>query len=83
MKYDKVDGTHHNHVAKLIRSCHGIIIQHTSTSQPARVCVVSKDDELILLPLVADKVETLLDVGHYNPTSHGMDRHDKVGNVLQ
>lgn len=45
--------------------------------------VVGKDDELVLLALVADKVEALLHVRRVHPMAHGGDVGDVVGDGLK
>lgn len=54
--------THHADVAKLVCSSHSVIIQESCCSNPPGISVISKDDELVLIPFVAHPDETLLNV---------------------
>lgn len=74
--------THHSNIAKLVSTCHSIVVQHSGTGDPARVCVVSKYNKLVFLPLVAYKVETVLNITHNHSLTHCMNSSDKVWNVL-
>lgn len=47
------DNTHNADISKLIRGSHGVIIEQASSRDPARICIVSKDDELVLVTSVA------------------------------
>lgn len=47
------DDTHNADISKLIRSSHGVIIKQAGGCDPTRICLVGKDDELVLVASVA------------------------------
>ena len=74
--------THNADVAKLICPTHRVVVKHACTCQPSWTCVIGKDDELVLLSLVTNKVEALLYVAHHNSLTHCVDVTDSIWNVL-
>lgn len=74
--------THHTDVTKLVCSSHSVIIQECCCSNPPRVSVISKDNQLVLIPFVTHPDETLLNVWDNHSVPNGLDPTDVVGNVL-
>ena len=78
--YDNI--TYNGDIAELVSTSHGIIVDHTAAGEPAWVRIISEYNQLVLLTLVADKVETLLDISHHYTVTHRVDTHYEVRNVL-
>lgn len=55
-------GTHNSNIAKFVSYSHGFIVQQAGGGNPARICVIGKDDELVFIALVANPEQTFLDV---------------------
>lgn len=54
--------THNTNIPKLISCSHGVIVEQAGGGNPAWVCVISKDDELVFIALVTHPEQTFLDV---------------------
>lgn len=74
--------THHTDVTKLVCSSHSVVIQERCCSDPPRVSVISKDNELVLIPFVTHPDETLLNIWDNHSVPNGLNPTDVVGNVL-
>lgn len=74
--------THHTDVTKLVCSSHSVVIQERCCGDPPGVSVISKDNELVLIPFVTHPDETLLNVWNNHSVPNGLDPTDVVGNVL-
>lgn len=75
--------TYNADVAKLVGGGHGVIVKETGCRHPAGICVVSKDDKLVLVSSITNPEQTLLDVGHDNTLANGMDASHQVGHMLE
>lgn len=75
--------TYNADVPKLVCRGHGVIIQQTGCGHPARICVISKDDELVLVASVPNPEQALLNVRYNHSLAYGVDASDQVGNVLK
>lgn len=74
--------TNHDNISKLVCACNGIIVEHNGANDPPRNGVVGKHAQLVLGALVADKVETLLNVAGHNAIVYGIQGDDGVGKGL-
>lgn len=74
--------TYNADVAKLVCRGHGVIVQQTGCGHPARICVISKDDELVFVTSVTDPKQAFLNVRHDHSLANGMDASHQVWNVL-
>lgn len=70
-------------VPKLVSGGHGVVVEQTGRCHPAGICVISKDDELVLIAPVAHPEQTLLNVRHDHTLADGVDASHQVGNVLE
>lgn len=74
--------TYNADVAKLVSGGHGVIVEQTGCGYPAGICVISKDDELVLIASVAHPEQALLHVRDDHTLAYCMDASHQVGNVL-
>lgn len=65
--------THHTNVAKLVCPSHSIIVEKAGSGDPSGIGVISKDNELVLITLVANPDETFLDIRHDYPVTNCLD----------
>ncbi len=68
--------------AELVSDGHGVVVEHAGGGHPPGRRVVREDDQLVLLSFVLDEVDALLDVGHDDAVSHGLDVNHQIRNVL-
>lgn len=69
-------------VSKLVSAGHGIVVQQTGCCDPARMCVVSKDDQLVLIASVTNPEQTLLHVGYDDALTNRMNASHQARNML-
>lgn len=74
--------THNANISKLVSSSHGVVVEQTGGGDPAWVCVICKDYELVFIALVTDPEQTLLDVRNDHSLANGVDSSHQVWNVL-
>lgn len=72
----------HN-VAQFVRFGHRVVVENADTGAPAGAGVVSEDDQLVLLTLVADPMQRFLHVGYNDAKPNGLYTDDQVGKMLQ
>lgn len=77
------NNTHNADISKLIRCSHGVIIEQAGSRDPARICIISKDDKLVLIASVTHPEKTLLNIGHNHTLPNSMDASHQVRNMLQ
>jgi hypothetical protein len=75
--------THHTNVAKLVCPSHSVIVEEASCSHPSGVGVISKDNELVLITLIANPDETFLNVRYNYPVPNCLDSRYVIGNMLE
>lgn len=70
-------------VPKLVSGGHGVVVKQTGRGHPTWICVVSEDDELVLVASVTNPEQALLNVSHDHTLADGMDASHQVGNMLK
>lgn len=70
-------------VPKLVSRGHSVVVEQTGCRHPAGICVISEDDELVLIAPVTHPEQTLLNVRHDHALADGVDATHQVGNVLE
>lgn len=78
-----VPHTYNADVPKLVSRGHGIVVKQTGRGHPAGICVISKDDELVLVAPVTNPEQALLNIRHDHTLADGIDAGHQVGNVLK
>lgn len=74
--------THNADVPKLVSRGHGVVVQQTGCCHPAGTCVISKDDELVLITPVTDPEQALLHISDDHTLADCMDTGHQIWNVL-
>jgi hypothetical protein len=70
-------------IPKLVSCGYSIKVKDCGCSYPTWMCVISKDDELVLLPFVPDHIHTFLYIRHKDAVSHCLDIHYQIRNMLR
>ena len=74
--------TYNRYVSKLVGTSDCVVVQQGRASDPSRVGVVGKHYKLVLLPSVAHKVKTVLDIPYHHSVTHCVNCGHHVRNML-
>ena len=75
--------TYNCNIAKFVSRGYSIEVKDCGCCYPTWMCVIGKDDELILLSFVPDHIYTFLHIRHKYTVSHCLDIHNKIWNMLK
>lgn len=74
---------YNRNIAKFICSCNSVMVQQSWASDPTRIGVIGKHNQLVLLSPISHKMKTVLHICYHHTMARCMDADYKVWYMLK